>query len=54
MADRPLTGKSIVNTNQVPTDVDFIRGARGDFPPPVFRKTDFWAHGLSVGLAIGW
>lgn len=39
-----------INTTQVPTDANFVAGARPAFPTRLFNQSDFWAQGISVGL----
>lgn len=40
-----------IDTRQVPTDVLF-NGARVRQPTVLFRETDFWIHGINLGLSF--
>jgi hypothetical protein len=42
-----------VDSRQVPTDPTFTPGFRAATPPPPFSTTNFWGHGLSLGVEIG-
>jgi hypothetical protein len=42
----------VIDTRQIPTDVDFGIAGTTLVPSPPFVRTDFWAHGFHVGAAV--
>jgi len=42
----------VLDPRQLPTSVSFVPGSGATQPAPTFIKTDFWAHGLNIGLAV--